>query len=141
MKVIGSRLTVRTQGPKGGFDTLNITLQVQDQVRASGLADGTVTLLVTHTTAGIAIIEDERGHKLDQASFWERLLPTNGGYQHNHIAGDDNGHSHLRAGLQGQSLVVPFNDGKLALGTYQAIFLFEFDAPRERTIAVQVMGI
>ncbi|MBI3954149.1 MAG: YjbQ family protein, partial [Chloroflexi bacterium] len=47
----------------------------------------------------------------------------------------------LRAGLQGQSLVIPFNEGKLALGTYQRIFLLEFDAPRERMVAVQVMGI
>ena len=141
MQVVGSRLTLRTKGPKGGFDTVNITREVQDRVRASGQSDGIVTLLVTHTTAGIAIIEDEKGHKLDQASFWERLIPAHDGYQHNHTAGDNNGHSHLRAGLQGQSLVVPFNEGKLALGTYQGIFLFEFDAPRERTIAVQVMGI
>lgn len=141
MKVIGGKLAVRTKGQQGALDLVNITHEVEEQVRVSGLSAGTATLFVTHTTAGIALIEDEPGHKLDQAALWERLAPTHDGYQHNHTAGDTNGHSHLRAGLLGQSLVIPVIGGKLALGTYQRIFLLEFDAPRERTIVVQLMGI
>ena len=141
MTVVSGKLTVRSEGPKGGTDIVNITQGVIEQLRASGLTDGTITLFVTHTTAGIAVIEDERGHKLDQANFWERIIPTRDGYQHNAIAGDHNGHSHLRAGIQGQSVVIPFSEGKLALGTYQRIFLLEFDAPRERTVIAQIMGV
>ena len=70
------------------------------------------------------------------------IAPADRFYQHNANLGDGNGHSHVRAGLVGPSLVIPFVDGRLTLGRYQDIVFCDFDArPRERSLVVQVMGV
>jgi secondary thiamine-phosphate synthase enzyme len=69
------------------------------------------------------------------------LAPRDGGYRHHLRWGDDNGSSQVRAALIGPSVVVPFNDGKLMLGTWQQIVLLEFDTqPRHRQLVVQIIG-
>lgn len=134
--VVTRRLTVQT---KGASDVVDITADVQREVRAAGLGAGVATVFVQHTTAAVAIIEHERGLVQDIRALWQQLIPEESPYKHN--TSDDNGHAHLRAALQGPSLAVPFVEGKLALGTWQRIVLLDFDTrPRSREMVVQVMG-
>lgn len=120
----------------------NITRQVQDAVTQTQLQAGIVTLFVKHTTASVLIIEDEPGLRADTQALWERLIPADPGWQHNtRNQGEDNGHSHLRGQLQGQSLTIPFNGGQMTLGTWQQIVLLDFDTrARTRELVIQVMG-
>jgi len=120
----------------------NITRQVQDAVTQTQLQAGIVTLFVKHTTASVLIIEDEPGLRADTQALWERLIPADPGWQHNtRNQGEDNGHSHLRGQLQGQSLTIPFNEGQMTLGTWQQIVLLDFDTrARTRELVIQVMG-
>ncbi|MCC6202533.1 MAG: YjbQ family protein [Gammaproteobacteria bacterium] len=127
---------------RGDTDLENITATVQDAVRASGLAVGIATVFVQHTTASVLIIEDEPGIRADTKTLWRQLVPPDPAWQHNtRNPGEDNGHSHLRAQLQGASITIPFNGGALALGTWQQLVLLDFDTrARERTVIVQLVG-
>ena len=121
----------------GAGDTQDITAQVRQQVKDSGISAGTVNVFVTGSTAGITTIEFEPGLTADFQKMWERLVPKDMPYEHNAHWGDDNGYAHVRASLLGASLTVPFIDKKLALGTWQQIILVDFDnRPRSRTVMV-----
>jgi len=106
------------------------------------IRDGTVTVFVVGSTAGITTTEAEPGlldH--DLAAFFEKIAPSDGVYQHEATWNDDNGHAHVRASLLGPSVTVPLIDGKLALGTWQQVVLIDFDTrPRTRRVIVQVVG-
>ncbi len=120
----------------------NLTGAVERAVAESGLRHGIVTVFTKHTTASIAIIEDEPGIRADTKSFWERLVPPDTRWQHNQRnPGEDNGHSHLRGQLQGPSVTIPFSEGVLLLGTWQQVVLIDFDTrARQRELVLQVMG-
>ena len=120
----------------------NITGQVQEALKETRLRAGILTLFIKHTTASVLIIEDEPGIRADTKALWERLIPADPGWQHNvRNAGEDNGHSHLRGQLQGQSLTIPFNDGAMTLGTWQQIVVLDFDTrARTRDLVLQVIG-
>ncbi len=126
---------------KGHCDIIDITPQVEQQLAETDISDGTVTLFVSGSTAGISTIEFESGLLSDFQSMWERNVPKDIPYDHDRRWGDGNGYSHVRASLLGASLVIPFNDKRLALGTWQQIVLVDFDnRPRSRQIIVQIMG-
>ena len=126
---------------KGHGEIIDITPEVQKYLAETKLSEGTVTLFVTGSTAGITTIEYEPGLLADFKSMWERVIPTKIPYQHDEAWGDGNGHSHVRASLLGASLVIPFNNKSLALGTWQQIVVVDFDnRARSRQIVVQVMG-
>jgi secondary thiamine-phosphate synthase enzyme len=96
---------------------------------------------VIGSTAAITTLEYEPGAVSDLKDLYERLIPSNKTYAHDQAWGDANGFSHLRAALQGPSLVVPFVAGKLILGTWQQVVLAEFDhKPRQRKVVLQFMG-
>jgi len=136
--VVTKRISLQT---KGECDIIDITHQVGQQVAETGIKDGTVTLFVAGSTAGISTIEFESGLLSDFEGMWERNVPRNIPYAHDRAWGDGNGYSHVRASLLGASLVVPFNDKRLTLGTWQQIVLVDFDnRPRSRQIIVQIMG-
>ncbi len=120
----------------------NMTEAVESAVAASGLRDGIVTVFAKHTTASVAIIEDEPGIRADTKAFWDKLIPADPRWQHNQRnPGEDNGHSHLRGQLQGPSVTIPFSAGKLLLGTWQQIVLIDFDtAARQRDLVLQIIG-
>ena len=126
----------------GGTQIENITKQVQQAVSESRLKAGIVTVFAKHTTASVLIIEDEPGIRADTKTIWERLVPADPGWQHNaRNPGEDNAHSHLRGQLQGSSLTVPFNDGTLALGTWQQLVVVDFDTrARTRDLVLQIIG-
>jgi len=126
---------------KGECDIIDITPQVEQEVAEAGINSGTVTVFVTGSTAGISTIEFESGLLSDFQDMWQRNVPKNIPYKHDRRWGDNNGYSHVRASLLGASLVVPFNDKKLTLGTWQQIVLVDFDnRPRSRQVILQIMG-
>jgi secondary thiamine-phosphate synthase enzyme len=126
---------------KGQGDARDITSQVALAVTESTLRAGTATVFVVGSTAGVTTIEFEPGAIADLNKVFEALAPRNGEYRHHLRWGDDNGSSHVRASLLGSSLVVPFVNGELTLGTWQQIMLLEFDTrPRKRELVVQLIG-
>jgi secondary thiamine-phosphate synthase enzyme len=127
---------------KGETHVENITSQVQKALESTGLTAGIVTVFIKHTTASVMIIEDEPGIRTDTKSFWDRVIPADSALQHNtRNTGEDNGHSHLRGQLQGPSIVIPFSDHALMLGTWQQIVVVDFDTrARTRELIVQVLG-
>jgi len=136
--VVTKRISLET---KGHCDIIDITPQVEQQLAETDINNGTATLFVAGSTAGISTIEFESGLLSDFQSMWERNIPQNIPYNHDRRWGDGNGYSHVRASLLGASLVVPFNDKRLALGTWQQIVLVDFDnRPRSRQIILQIMG-
>jgi secondary thiamine-phosphate synthase enzyme len=126
----------------GGTEIENITGPVQQALSGCGITAGIVTVFAKHTTASVLIIEDEPGIRADTKAIWDRLIPADRTWQHNtRNAGEDNAHSHLRGQLQGQSVTIPFNGGKLELGTWQQLVLIDFDTrSRPRDLVVQVLG-
>lgn len=126
---------------KGHCDLIDITRQVKEEVSASGIDSGTVTLFLAGSTAAISTIEFEPGLLSDFQAMWERNVPRNIPYQHDRAWGEGNGYSHVRSSLLGPSLVVPFTNKTLALGTWQQIVLVDFDnRPRSREVVLQIMG-
>ena len=136
--VITKNISLQSQG---NCDIIDITPEVQKQLAETKLKDGTVTLFISGSTAGLTTIEFEPGLIADFKEMWQRNVPQELTYEHNRAWGDGNGHSHVRASLLGASLAVPFSNGKLALGTWQQIVVVDFDnRARSRQILLQVMG-
>ena len=136
--VVTKQISLQT---KGECDIIDITPKVELQVAEAGINSGTVTVFITGSTAGISTIEFESGLLSDFQDMWQRNAPKNIPYKHDRRWGDNNGYSHVRASLLGASLVVPFNDKKLTLGTWQQIVLVDFDnRPRSRQVILQIMG-
>lgn len=130
------RLRTRGQG-----DAHDITAVVAAALADSELSHGLATISVVGSTAGVTTIEFEPGAVADFSALLERLAPRHADYEHHRRWGDDNGSSHARAALVGPSVSIPFVDGRLLLGTWQQIALFEFDTrPRGREIVVQLIG-
>jgi secondary thiamine-phosphate synthase enzyme len=125
----------------GQGDVQDLSGPVERAVAESGIRDGITTVFVSGSTAGITAIEFEPGVVSDLARAFEQLAPRAAEYKHHLRWGDDNGSSHVRAGLLGPSLTVPVRGGSLALGTWQQIVLVEFDTrPRTREIVIQIVG-
>ena len=138
MAVKYARIHIKT---RGDCDIIDITQEVAQRIGESGISDGTVTIFVAGSTAGLSTIEFERGVLSDLQAMWDRLVPSDIPYRHDAAWGDGNGHSHVRSTMLGPSLVVPFVKKRLTLGTWQQIVLVDFDnRPRSRDIVVQVMG-
>jgi len=126
---------------KGHCDIIDITPQVEQQVAEAKINNGIAVIFVSGSTAGVTTIEFESGLISDFQSMWERNIPQNIPYSHDRRWGDGNGYSHVRASLLGASLVVPFNDKRLTLGTWQQIILVDFDnRPRSRQLILQIIG-
>ena len=136
--VVTKRISLQS---KGNCDIIDITPQVEQQLAEANVNSGAVTLFVAGSTAGLSTIEFEPGLVSDFQNMWERNAPKNITYDHDRRWGDGNGYSHVRASLLGASLVVPFTDKRLTLGTWQQIVLVDFDnRPRSRQIILQIMG-
>jgi secondary thiamine-phosphate synthase enzyme len=113
---------------------LEITREVQDALDAGEAAAALV--FVPHTTAGVTINEHaDPAVARDFERALERIVGDGWGWEHVE-AGEENAPSHIRAALMGPQVVVPVEDGRLALGTWQGIFFCELDGPRRRTVYV-----
>lgn len=126
---------------RGDGDVVDITGEVQACAGDAGFGEGQVLALVRGSTAAIATMEFEPGGVHDLQQMLERLIPTQGDYEHNRLNHDSNSHAHQRATLVGPSEAVPLVGGRLALGTWQQLVLLDFDdRPRQRTVVVQLIS-
>jgi secondary thiamine-phosphate synthase enzyme len=122
--------------------TYEITAQVEAIVRAAAIQTGQATIFVRHTSASLIIMENaDPSARTDLHAFFDRLVPENEPWFVHTCEGPDDMPSHIRMVLTGCSLTVPILNGRMALGTWQGIFLFEHRrAPHTREIAVSVVG-
>ena len=126
------KLNVKTRSRD---DWVDLTDVVRDTVRNADIKDGVVTVFVPHTTAGITIQENaDPPLKSDITNALDRVFPWKGGYRHC----EDNAASHMKTCCMGNSAQVLFESGELILGTWQNIFLCEFDGPRTRNVLVKI---
>jgi len=126
-------LTVRTASHT---HFVNIDDLVSRAVAASGVDEGVCHVFVPHTTAGITINENADPDVLrDMEAILERMAPWRGNYAH----GEGNSAAHVKASLMGFNQTVLVRGGRLALGTWQSLYLCEFDGPRTRKVWVQVL--
>ena len=126
---------------RGRNEIVDITGEVRSIVGKSEITDGQVLIFVPGATGALSTIEYEPGLMEDFPELMESLIPEKKYYHHNETWHDGNGHSHLRATLVGPSLIVPFENRRLILGTWQQIIFLEFDnKPHHRRLAIQLMG-
>ena len=118
---------------------INITDEVEDIVRKSGVQEGMVLVSAMHITAGIYVNDAESGLISDIDKWLEELAPFNINYNH-HRTGETNGDSHLKSLLIGHEVIVPITASKLDFGTWQQIYYAEFDGQRQKRVIVKVMG-
>ena len=139
MKAHTASFTIRTRG-KG---TSEITGEVARIVRDSGVKTGVVTVFIRHTSASLIIYENaDPSARTDLHEFFERLVPEDSDWFVHTAEGPDDMPSHLRMVLTRTSEVVPIALGRMQLGTWQGIFLFEHRrAPHRRNIVVTVLGV
>ncbi|GIV16935.1 MAG: hypothetical protein KatS3mg022_2370 [Armatimonadota bacterium] len=138
LKVFNTTLSKET---RGNGHTIDLTAELQQAVRDSGIREGIAVLFVIGSTAAITTMEFEPGLVSDLQRAFEGIAPSQASYAHEARWGDDNGHAHVRASLLGPSLTVPVVQGQATLGTWQQIVLIDFDTrPRQRRVVVQVMG-
>jgi secondary thiamine-phosphate synthase enzyme len=129
MKTLRVKTNRRTQ-------FVDITREVEQAVDESDVKSGVCHIYVPHTTAGVAINEHaDPDVASDVEGIFDRLIPHKGPYQH----AEGNTDSHMKAILTGTSQTVFVANGKLALGTWQGIFLCEFDGPRQRSVLVKIV--
>ncbi len=138
MEILTTSITIKT---KGNTDIIDITDDVQSIIDKSNFLEGNALIFVAGSTAGVTTIEYEPGLRKDYPEFFEKIIPKNIRYHHDDTWHDGNGYAHIRASLQGASLIVPFKDKKLLTGTWQQIIVIDFDnRPRNRNIIIQLNG-
>jgi len=115
-------------------ELVDITVQVAQALASSPMTEGALLVYSPHTTAGVTINEGaDPDVKRDMLAHLRQLVPQNSGFHH----AEGNSDAHIKTSLMGPSQLVPVSGGRLALGTWQKIYLCEFDGPRRRTILVQ----
>lgn len=131
------------------FQVIDITHKVGAVVKVSGILEGTLTINSLHTTCALSVNENEERLFADIRDYLLRLAPAEDSYKHNdlhlrqNIPPDEpeNAHAHLIAMMLGNSETVSIHKGALRLGQYQSVLMLEMDGPRERKIAVQIIGV
>ena len=122
------------------MDFLNITRDVEDAVRESGVREGLCLVNAMHITASVFINDDEAGLHRDYKRWLEGLAPHDPTrYDHNNT-GEDNGDAHHKRQIMGREVVVAVTEGKLDFGPWEQIFYGEFDGRRSKRILVKVIG-
>ncbi len=133
-----STIRIRTHG-KG---TIEITGEVRRAIEESGIKDGIVTVFVRHTSASLVIMENaDPSARRDLEMYFEKLVPENTPWFSHTLEGPDDMPSHIRMALTRTSETIPIQNGRMTLGTWQGIFLFEHrSAPHQREISLTVIG-
>jgi secondary thiamine-phosphate synthase enzyme len=132
-KVVNRTLTFRTRGE---IDFIDLSENIEEQVKSSGIKNGIVHVFSPHATGILVLTENDAALLEDIKVFLEELAPKHGDYQH-----PSNAHSHLRSMLLPPDKTLPIIDGRVQFGTWQSLLFVETDVyPRERTVIVQVMG-
>ena len=118
----------------------NITPQVEDLVRKSGIREGLCLVNAMHITASVFINDDESGLHQDYERWLEKLAPHAPTSQYDHNNGEDNADAHLKRTIMGREVVVAITEGKLDFGTWEQIFYGEFDGRRRKRVLVKIIG-
>ena len=120
---------------------INITPQVEQCLRESGIREGLVLVNAMHITASVFINDDERGLHQDYEDWLEELAPHEpiSCYRHNRT-GEDNGDAHLKRQIMGREVVVAITEGRLDFGPWEQIFYGEFDGRRRKRALVKIIG-
>ncbi len=120
---------------------LNITREVEDCLRESGVKEGLVLINAMHITASVFINDDEPGLHADYEKWLERLAPhePTSQYRHNRT-GEDNADAHMKRQVMGREVVVAVTGGKLDFGPWEQIFYGEFDGGRKKRALIKIIG-
>lgn len=118
---------------------INITREVEEAVRESGVREGLVLVSAMHITAGVYVNDAEEGLIQDIDEWLEKLAPTGPNYRH-HRTGETNGDAHLKNLLVGHQVLLPITDGRLDLGPWQQVYYAEFDGQRRKRLIIKVIG-
>lgn len=119
---------------------INITPQVNDCLRESGVKEGLVLVNAMHITASVFINDDESGLHHDFEKWLEQLAPHSPASQYQHNNGEDNADAHLKRQIMGREVVVAITAAKLDLGPWEQIFYGEFDGRRKKRVLVKIIG-
>jgi len=121
-------------------ELINITPQVEEAVKESGIKEGLCLINAMHITASVFINDDEEGLHEDFLRWLEELAPYDPGrYKHN-LTGEDNAHAHLKRQIMGREVVVAITNGKLDFGPWEQIFYGEFDGQRPKRVLIKIIG-
>lgn len=132
--MLSQRLSIRTDGRT---DFVDITAQVSAVVAESGVGSGLCHVYVPHTTAGVTINENaDPSVQRDIIKVLDRAVPWEGGYAH----AEGNSAAHVKASLLGATAIIPIEEGQMQLGTWQGVYLCDFDGPRTRKVLVKVVA-
>jgi secondary thiamine-phosphate synthase enzyme len=137
MKSYRKELWFRTQHRR---EFLNITSQVEQCLRESGVKEGILLCNAMHITAGVFINDDESGLHQDFETWLEKLAPEKPYGQYRHNTAEDNADAHLKRTVMGREVVVAVTQGKLDFGPWEQIFYGEFDGKREKRVLVKIIG-
>jgi len=120
---------------------VNITPQVEECLRESGISEGLILVNAMHITASVFINDDERGLHQDYEDWLEELAPHEpvSRYRHN-LTGEDNGDAHLKRQVMGREVIAAITKGQLDFGPWEQIFYGEFDGRRKKRILVKIIG-
>jgi secondary thiamine-phosphate synthase enzyme len=120
---------------------INITPQVEDCLRASGITEGLCLVNAMHITASVFINDDEPGLHHDYEVFLEKLAPHEPVRQYRHNdTGEDNADAHIKRQIMGREVVVAITNGRLDFGAWEQIFYGEFDGHRKKRVLVKLIG-
>lgn len=124
---------------KNRKELVNVTADVEKNVKASGVQEGFCLVSAMHITSGIWVNDEEPGLKLDLMELLETLAPFKPEYRH-HRTGEDNADAHLKRTLIHHQVVLPITKGRLDLGPWEQIFYAEFDGQRRKRVVVKIIG-
>lgn len=119
---------------------INITPQIEDCLRESGIKEGLALVNAMHITASVFINDDESGLHSDFDKWLEKLAPHEPVSQYGHNNGEDNADAHLKRQIMGREAVIAVTNGKLDFGTWEQIFYGEFDGRRKKRVLVKIIG-
>lgn len=119
---------------------INITPQVEDAVRDSGIKEGLVLVNAMHITASVFINDDESGLHQDFERWLEKIAPEKPYSQYAHNGYEDNADAHLKRSIMGREVVVAVTDGRLDFGPWEQIFYYEFDGMRRKRVLIKIIG-
>ena len=142
VRVFSKTITVATHERT---DLVNLSDDIREFVKSTGVQDGYVQVSSLHTTAGLIINEWQDALLADVKNLTESIVPRDTYYRHNDPEFSDcdrhNADSHLRIVVLGHNASVPIDQGELVLGRWQSVILTEFDGPNQRKVFMQVFGI
>jgi len=125
---------------KNRREFINITPQIEDCLKESGIKEGLLLCNAMHITASVFINDDEAGLHKDMENWLEKLAPEKPHNQYLHNGYEDNADAHLKRSLMGREVVVAVTDGRLDFGPWEQIFYGEFDGKRPKRVLVKIIG-